>query len=83
MKAVPFKIIILGGLIRKGKAVHRNRCRNGLLDGTSDRPGGLGEFRVSSWDFLGAQGYGKPETRRLPYGDYAPIAIAPTSTTSG
>ena len=28
------------------------------------------------WDFLMAQGYGKPETRRLPYDDYGLVTIA-------
>ena len=31
----------------------------------------------NTWDFLVAQGYGKPETRRLPYDDYGLITIAP------
>jgi hypothetical protein len=31
----------------------------------------------NTWDFLVAQGYGKPETRRLPYDDYGLAAIAP------
>ena len=30
----------------------------------------------NTWDFLVAQGYGKPETRRLPYDDYGLITIA-------
>jgi hypothetical protein len=32
--------------------------------------------REAGWDFLVAQGYGKPETRRLPYDDYGLITIA-------
>ena len=31
----------------------------------------------NTWDFLVSQGYGKPETRRLPYGDYGLITTAP------
>src|ERR1017187_7005988 len=31
----------------------------------------------NTWDFLVAQGYGKPETRRLPYDDYGLITVAP------
>jgi hypothetical protein len=31
----------------------------------------------NTWDFLVAQGYGKPETRRLPYDDYGLITTAP------
>jgi hypothetical protein len=31
----------------------------------------------NTWDFLVAQGYSKPETRRLPYNDYGLITIAP------
>ena len=30
----------------------------------------------NTWDFLVSQGYGKPETRRLPYDDYGLITIA-------
>jgi hypothetical protein len=31
----------------------------------------------NTWDFLVTQGYGKPETRRLPYDDYGLITTAP------
>ncbi len=31
----------------------------------------------NTWDFLVAQGYGKPETRRLPYDDYGLMTTAP------
>src|SRR5258708_19800032 len=31
----------------------------------------------NTWDFLVAQGYGKPEIRRLPYDDYGLVTIAP------
>jgi len=30
----------------------------------------------NTWDFLVGQGYGKPETRRLPYDDYGIVTIA-------
>ena len=36
----------------------------------------LGTPFKNTWDFLVAQGYGKPETRRLPYDDYGLITIA-------
>ena len=31
----------------------------------------------NTWDFLVSQGYGKPETRRLPYDDYGLVTTAP------
>jgi hypothetical protein len=36
----------------------------------------LGTPFKNTWDFLVSQGYGKPETRRLPYDDYGLITIA-------
>ena len=36
----------------------------------------LGTPFKNTWDFLASQGYGKPETRRLPYDDYGLITIA-------
>jgi hypothetical protein len=33
----------------------------------------LGAPFKNTWDFLVSQGYGKPETRRLPYDDYGLI----------
>ncbi len=37
----------------------------------------LGTPFKNTWDFLVSQGYGKPETRRLPYDDYGLVTIAP------
>ena len=36
----------------------------------------VGTAYKNTWDFLVAQGYGKPETRRLPYDDYGLFTIA-------
>jgi hypothetical protein len=37
----------------------------------------LGTPFKNTWDFLVSQGYGKPETRRLPYDDYGLVTIGP------
>jgi hypothetical protein len=42
----------------------------------------VGTAYKNSWDYLVAQGYGKPETRRLPYADYG-LFTAQAVTASG